>query len=116
MDQLVVEYRRIFLAGEVAALPSPSGNRRRDAADELAHAGFALGSPTLAVEIFRGHDIGRRHRPTLGPFDVFLYENDFARLAGDRGGPVFPLHRVVRRNAYPGEKSTEYQAFGRLRT
>src|ERR1700692_1008550 len=47
-----------------------------DAAHELAGSGLAFGSAGLAVQVFRGHDVGGGHGPVFGDFDVFLLEDD----------------------------------------
>src|SRR5439155_11691641 len=103
MSQFVMKDRAVLGAREVTGLPAPTCNSRGDAAYQLANAGFALGSPSLAVKIFRSNDVRGRHRPTLRHFDILLLENDLARFADDGGGPVLPLDSVVRRNAFTSE-------------
>src|SRR5438552_8528713 len=107
MNELVMKDRAVLFAGEVAALASPLGDGRRDAADQLAHAGFTFRSALFAVEILRGDDVCGRHGPGLRYLDVLLLEDDFTRLARNRGRPVLPFHRVIRRDAFPGEIAPE---------
>ena len=69
---------------------------RRDAVDELAHGGFALGRMLLAVKIFRHDDFRGEHRPRLRHLDVFLFENHLVRVVGDFGGALVPFDLVER--------------------
>src|SRR5207249_2352863 len=115
MNEFVMKDCSILLGGEVTTLVPPLHDRRRDAAYQLADAGFAFRSTSFAVEIFRGDDVGCRHRPAFRDLDVLLFENDFTRFTGDGGRPVFPFDCVVRRNALPGKIAAEFEPLARRR-
>ena len=67
---------------------------RLDRVDELADGGFAsalvrIGAiGEVAVEIFRDGDLGGEGAPAARDFDVFLFEDDFAGVVVDLGGPL----------------------------
>ena len=98
---------------EVAAGHAPVANGLSDASDQGADTALALGRADLAVQIFAGDNVGRRHRPVLGDLDIFLLEDDAALRVGDLRQAQFPLELVVRRDAGSGEVALESQA-GRL--
>src|ERR671930_1170692 len=112
VDQFVVESGGVFSRAEISAGDTPVANGLGDAADELAHAGLALGGAQLAVEIFAGHDISSGHGPVLGDLHVRLLEDDAAGGVGDLRGTLLPLHRLIRRGARLGEETAEGQAGG----
>src|ERR1051326_4702018 len=95
--------RGVLFTREVAALAAPARDGGGDASHQLANARLTRGSPFLAVEVFGSDDIRGRHRPGLRHFDILLFEYDFPGLAGDRSGPVFPLDRVIGREAFARE-------------
>jgi hypothetical protein len=92
--QLAVEPLGILVAGEVAVLLSPVGNRPRDAMDQLPHASFALGGAVLAIEVLADDDVGGKLGPAGGNLDVPLLEHGLARFVLDRGTAEFPGDRV----------------------
>ena len=58
----------------------------------------------LAVKIFRGDDVGRRLRPGLGHFHVFLAENHLALFVADQRRAPFPFDRVEGMHLAVGER------------
>ena len=108
--ELVVECCAVFGRGEVALRHSPVANGFGDAGNERADTGFALGRADGAVQIFAGHDVGRRHGPIFGSLDVFLLENYVAFGVGDLRQAKFPFDLVIGRDAGLGEKTVEAQA------
>src|SRR6202521_4173176 len=108
---------RVFLAREVAAFASPTGQGFDDPVDQLADAGLALGGAHAAPEVLLGDDVDRELRPGAGDLDVLLLEDDLALLAGDRCGSPLPLHQVEgvaawRREAAPKAKPFHGSCFG----
>ena len=99
---------------EVALSHSPVADGFGDAGDELANSGFALGSADLAVQVFRGHDVGGGHRPVFGDFDVLLLEDHVALGIGDLSEAEIPFDFVVGGNAGLGEEAAEGEAGGLL--
>ena len=96
--------------GEVAAGHAPVANRLRHAAHQLAHARLALRRADLPMQILRGHDVGRRHRPVDRHLHVLLLEDRVALAVGDQSRAPFPLHFVVGRNALGRETAGKGQA------
>src|SRR5215470_15405632 len=103
--------RRILFACKVSALPAPPCDCRCHSPDELAHAGLTLGATSFSVEVFRGNNIRRRHRPALRDFDVLLLENDVSGFTGDRRSPILPLDGVVRRDPLAGKIAAKFETF-----
>src|SRR5206468_3679877 len=95
MCELVVKRVAIRLGCEVAALASPSRDRARDAADELARRGLAIGRADMAAEVLRYDDVGGHLRPELRHLDVFLLEDDAATFVGDGRRSHLPFARVI---------------------
>ena len=106
----------VFGSAEVVLGQSPVADSFGNAADELANAGFALRSADFSVQIFRGDDVGRSHRPVFGDFDVFLLENNSTLRVGDLRKALFPFDFVVRRDARLAEETAEGQARSFLRS
>ena len=97
--QLVVEDGRIDGRGKVAAGQAPVADGLGHAPHQLAHAGFALRRIQPSVQVLRGHNVGRRHRPVHGHFHVLLLEDGVALGVGNRRRPALPLELVVGRDA-----------------
>ena len=91
--QLAVEPLAVGLAGEVAVVGAPVGDRAADAVDELADALFPLAGVHLAVEILVGDHVGGQLAPRGGHLAVFLLEEHFAPLALDRCRAADPTGR-----------------------
>ena len=109
VGELVAEDGVVFSGGKVAAIPAPVGQGVGHAADQLAHARFALRSAAVAVEVFAGDDIGGGLRPIFGDLHVMLLEDNLALLVGDGGGALLPLHLIVGGNALAREQPMELQ-------
>ena len=114
VDEFVVEGCSVFGSFEIALGQSPVADGFGDAGDELADSGFALGRADLAVQVFRGHDVGRGHGPVFGDFDVFLFEDHVALGVGDLGEAEIPFEFVVGRDAGLGEEAAEGETGGGL--
>src|SRR5208282_1010338 len=114
VDELVVESGSVFGRLEVALGQSPVANGFGDPGDERADSGFALGRADLAVQVFRGDDVGRGHRPVFGNFDVFLLEDHIALRVGDLSETEIPFEFVVGRDAGLGEEAAEGETGGGL--
>ena len=108
--QLVVKDGRIFAGGKVAVGQAPVADGLGHAAHQLADAGLPLGRVQLAVQVLRGHNVGRGHRPVERNLDVLLLEDDVALLVGDRRGALLPLELVIRGDALGGEAAGKDQA------
>ncbi len=108
--QLVVEDGRIPSGGEVAAIHPPVADALDDAAHQLADAGLPLGGAQVSVQVLRGHNVGRGHRPVGRHLDLLLLEDDVALAVSDRGGASLPLDLVVRGDALGGEAADEGQS------
>ena len=104
----------VFGGAEVSIFHAPVANGFGDAGYQLTHAGFALIGADLSVEIFRGDNVGRGHRPVFGDLDILLLEDHASLGVGDLSGAKFPLDFGVGRNAGLGEKATEGEAGGLL--
>ena len=113
--EFVVKDGRIFLAAEVAIGLAPIADRFGDPGDQLANAGFTIRRTDGPVQVLRGHDVGRRHRPVFRNFDVLLFENDVALRIGDLRKALFPFDLVVGGDARFAEEAAELQAGGLLR-
>ena len=85
--------------GEISADLAPIDNRVHNTADQLAHGALALRLVQLPVEILRSHDIGRRLRPGLGHFHVFLAEDNLPLFIANLGHAPLPFHSIKGRNA-----------------
>src|SRR5262249_13413299 len=92
-----------------SAFDSPLRYLAGNTADQLADAGFAIWSSESSMKVFGGNNIGGGHRPGSRDFNVLLLEDHLPALPRDGSGPVLPLHRVVRRNAFAGEIPPEFQ-------
>ena len=110
MRQLIPEGFFGFGAREVAAFVTPADDGIHHAPDQLAHRCFALVRVGLAVKIFRSDDVGRRLRPRLGHFDIFLAEDYLAFIIADEGGAAFPFDGVKRSGLAVGKAALEFQA------
>jgi len=64
--------------------------------NELAHRGLTFRGVEFAVKILRDDHLGREQRPRLGHLDIFLLENDLARVISDFGGAPVPFNLVER--------------------
>ena len=112
--EFVVECGAVFGSFEIALRHAPVADGFGDASYQGADSGFALGRADGAVQVFRGHDVGRGHRPVFGDFDVFLLEDRVALGVGDLSGAALPFDLVVGRDAGLGEEAAEGQARGLL--
>ena len=101
---------RIVDRGKVAAGHAPVAHRLRHAAHQLPHPGLPLRRPNLPVQVLRGHNVGRRHRPVHRHLHVLLLKDRVALGVGDRRGPPLPLHLVVGRNALLGKTAGKGQS------
>src|SRR6202049_4701883 len=102
---------RVFLAREVAAFASPTGQGFDDPVDQLADAGLALRGAHAAPEVLLGDDVDRELRPGAGDLDVLLLEDDLALLAGDRCCSALPLPPVEGVAAWRREVAAEAKPF-----
>ncbi len=100
MGQLGVEGLGVLVGREVAARLAPAADRVGDPADELAHAGLALGRAEVAAEVLADDHVGGRLAPELGHLDALLLEDRLAALVGDDRVADLPLDRVER--MHPG--------------
>ncbi len=96
MRELVAEVFGVFGGAEVVLFSAPIGNGVDDAADQLAHAGFALRRADLAVKIFADDDVGGGLGPIRGDLDVALLEDDGSLIVANGGGAQLPGDFVVR--------------------
>src|ERR1051326_6208975 len=115
MNEFVVKDCSVFFTGKVAAPAPPLGNGGGSPPHQLAHAGFAFRSPFLAVEVLGGDNTGGGDEPVFGYLDVLLFKDHFAGFAGNGRGPVLPLERIVRGNAFAGEMAPALQPLLPLR-
>ena len=81
--------------------------------NELAHRGLALRRVEFAVKILRDDHLGREQRPRLGHLDIFLLENDLARVIGDFGGAPVPFNLVERLDLGIAENALNARRFFR---
>ena len=95
VGQLGLEGVGVGVGREVAALPSPLGDRAGDAADHLPHGVLARRGSRLPAEVLLGDDVGRVLRPRLGELDVSLLERDLVAVADPRV-PQLPLDGIER--------------------
>ena len=95
MCELVAEVFGVFGRAEVMLFGAPIGDGVDDAADQLAHAGFALRRAHLAVEILADDDVGGGLGPIRRDFDVALLEDDGALVVADGGGAQLPSDFVI---------------------
>src|SRR4029453_16822846 len=108
--ELVREDLRVLVAGEVAALAPPAGDRVDDAPDELAGARLALRRAERTAEVLLRDDGGGVLRPGDRELDVPLLEGVAALLVvGDDGVARLPLDLVERMDAVAREVALEGQ-------
>ena len=114
VDEFVVESGAVVGGLEVALRHAPVADGFGDAGNELADSGLTLGCADLAVQIFRGHDVGGGHGPVFGDFDVLLLEDHVALGIGDLSEAEIPFDFVVGGYAGLGEEAAEGEAGGLL--
>ncbi len=107
VGELGVEGGGVLLGGEVAAQPSPAGDRVDHPADQLAHAALALRRPQLAAEVLGHHDVGGGLRPALRHLDAALLEHRLTLLVGDESVADLPVDGVERVHSRGGVEARE---------
>src|SRR2546427_5630067 len=94
MHQLGLEGIGVPVRGEIAVLPTPSGDGARDPSDELPDGVLSLERPQCPPKIFLDDDVRGQLRPGLRDLNVLLLEDRLSLLVGDQGGARFPLDFV----------------------
>ena len=112
MRKLGVERLGVLRGGEVAALDAPVADRLGHAGDQGADAGFALVGAVEAVEILRGDDVRRGHRPVGRNLNILLLEDGLALEVLNDGVAELPDDLVVGGDAGLGEVAIEGEAGG----
>ena len=112
VDQFIVEGGGVFGGAEVSVFHAPVADGLGHAGHQLTDAGFALVGADLSVQILRGDDVGRGHRPVFRDLDVLLLEDHASLGVGDLSGAKLPLDLVVGRHPGLGEEAAEGQAWG----
>src|SRR5262249_26345379 len=95
VGELVLEGLRALLAGKVATLDPPAGNRAGDPADHLLDRALPRGVAGLAAEVLLGDDVGRVLRPGLRELNFPLLERHAIAVADMRVAQL-PLHGIER--------------------
>ena len=95
VGQVIAEVGGVLDGFEVALEHAPVRDGVDHAADELAHAGLALGRAHLAVEIFADDDVGGSLGPVRRHLHVALFEDDSAFIVADGRCSQLPGHFVV---------------------
>src|SRR6266704_358790 len=100
-----MERGAVFGGLEITLTHAPVAYGFRNSGHELPNSSLTLGSADFAVQIFRGHDVGRGHGPVFCDLDVLLLEDHVALGISDLSQTEIPFDLVVRGYAGLGEEA-----------
>ena len=109
--QFVIKILGVFVAGEVAISLAAVGYCSADAVNELLDGVFTFAGFVVAIEVLAGNDLCGQLAPCNGYFNVLLFEDDLAVVAGDLSLTVFPFDLVERMNIGGRKSPGDFQPF-----